>query len=503
MATAARAIGHHARMRFPDDVPTLTDGVVTLRAHAPVDAREWSSSAATRSAGSGPRCARPNLRETPSRSSGTSCRRAGPGGGGRSRSRRPTPTGRTVLRTVELRDEGAGRAEVAFGAHPWARGRGLMTRAVGLLLDWGFASRTWHGDLVGAPRQLAVAAARLAARVQLRRKVRSWLPNGESCRRLGRCPHRGDCGGRVPPGWEAPVVTGEASCSARTGARPPPPAGGRGRTRRSAACWPTSRPRSPSRPRATTWRAAPELAATGTGVGLTAADPSDDGALLVPRPLPGAPRPDAEVGYFAHPDARGRGLTPGGGGRVCRHAFVPVEDGGMGLRRLTAAHPREERRITPDRGGGGLPAGRTGALGRTQARRLAGRRVSYDLLPEELRRARPDVAAVQDRRQRQDRAARRWRARRPTQLGAVWPQPAAITSPPSQAPRALAMLSEAWLSAAPRVWASPATCISRICRLTTRTEPSAATSEDREPGEHADVGGHREQRQGGPMPRSR
>ena len=28
--------------------------------------------------------------------------------------------------TVELRDEGDRRAEIAYGAHPWARGRGLM-----------------------------------------------------------------------------------------------------------------------------------------------------------------------------------------------------------------------------------------------------------------------------------------------------------------------------------------------------------------------------------------
>ena len=32
------------------------------------------------------------------------------------------------------------------------------------------------------------------------------------------------------------------------------------------------------------------------------------------------------------------------------------------------------------------------------------------------------------------------------------------------------MLSEAWFIAAPMVWASPATCISRICRFTTSSE---------------------------------
>ena len=43
--------------------------------------------------------------------------------------------------TVSLRNEREGRAEVAFGAHPWARGRGVMVRALELLLAWGFEER--------------------------------------------------------------------------------------------------------------------------------------------------------------------------------------------------------------------------------------------------------------------------------------------------------------------------------------------------------------------------
>lgn len=40
--------------------------------------------------------------------------------------------------SLSLRDRGDRRAEVAFGAHHDVRGRGVMTTAVGLLLDWGF-----------------------------------------------------------------------------------------------------------------------------------------------------------------------------------------------------------------------------------------------------------------------------------------------------------------------------------------------------------------------------
>ncbi len=44
----------------------------------------------------------------------------------------------------------------------------------------------------------------------------------------------------------------------------------------------------------------------------------------------------AEVGYWAHPAARGRGVITQACRMLVRHAFIDTEDGGMGLRRLTA-----------------------------------------------------------------------------------------------------------------------------------------------------------------------
>ena len=41
--------------------------------------------------------------------------------------------------TISLRDEGPGRAEIAYGSHPDVRGTGAMLRALRLLVDWGFA----------------------------------------------------------------------------------------------------------------------------------------------------------------------------------------------------------------------------------------------------------------------------------------------------------------------------------------------------------------------------
>ena len=67
--------------------------------------------------------------------------------------------------TISLRNRGEGRAEIAYGSHPWVRGRGVMERALRLLLELGLrrsaTCETVH--LAGAPRQLGLAPARLAS----------------------------------------------------------------------------------------------------------------------------------------------------------------------------------------------------------------------------------------------------------------------------------------------------------------------------------------------------
>ncbi len=54
--------------------------------------------------------------------------------------------------TVDLRPEDGAWAELGFGLHPAARGRGVAARAVGAVLDWGFdalglAGVTWRADV--------------------------------------------------------------------------------------------------------------------------------------------------------------------------------------------------------------------------------------------------------------------------------------------------------------------------------------------------------------------
>jgi RimJ/RimL family protein N-acetyltransferase len=48
-----------------------------------------------------------------------------------------------------------------------------------------------------------------------------------------------------------------------------------------------------------------------------------------------------EIGYWAHPEARGRGLMTAAVALAIKQAFLPIADGGLGRRRLTlfAAEP--------------------------------------------------------------------------------------------------------------------------------------------------------------------
>ena len=128
--------------RFPDEVPVLTDGTVRLRAHCPQDAaaiveqctdpqsmrfttvprpygrrqarqfldlvgREWQTSSLTST-----RSWAIDLRQLPE---------PGPFAG-----------------SIDYRPTGAGTAEVGFGLHPKARGRGLTVRALDLVLGYAF-----------------------------------------------------------------------------------------------------------------------------------------------------------------------------------------------------------------------------------------------------------------------------------------------------------------------------------------------------------------------------
>ncbi|WP_336086555.1 GNAT family N-acetyltransferase [Nocardia sp. SSK8] len=124
---------------FPNDVPVRTDGVVTLRAHRPADLDAMVE-----------QCRDPEmLRYT-----------TVPSPYGRADAEEfltrvarawesDDPTAirtwaistehRDLCGTIDYRPDGSGSASLGFGLHPAARGAGLMSRAVALVLDYAFA----------------------------------------------------------------------------------------------------------------------------------------------------------------------------------------------------------------------------------------------------------------------------------------------------------------------------------------------------------------------------
>ena len=224
--------------------------------------------------------------------------------------------------SIDLHLEGDGLAEIGFGLHPEARGHSIMTAAVRLVCDYAF-------EVAGLQviRWRAVvgnwASRRVAANV-------GFVFDG-SVRRL--LAHRGELldgwiatltreDPRVPQPWLHPVeLLGrgirlrafrasdvdrivEACSDTRT------------------AHWLVSMPRPYQRHHAFAYlESLLELAARGIGVTWCMADPEDDRCLgsISLDGLNGYAR-RGEIGYWAHPDARGRGMVTEAVRLVTRHA---------------------------------------------------------------------------------------------------------------------------------------------------------------------------------------
>src|SRR3954447_23906803 len=79
---------------------------------------------------------------------------------------------------ITLRNEGDRRAEIAYGSHPWVRGKGHVEHALRMLLDWGFAEKdlatvTWLANVGNwASRR---GAGRLGFAFE--GTLRQWLPH--------------------------------------------------------------------------------------------------------------------------------------------------------------------------------------------------------------------------------------------------------------------------------------------------------------------------------------
>jgi [ribosomal protein S5]-alanine N-acetyltransferase len=232
-----------------------------------------------------------------------------------------------------------GRPTVGYTLAPSARGRGVATRALRTALSWAFEER-------GLPvMHWACDAGNLA----------SWRV-AHSCGFTfhGEVPSYGEHRGTLVDVWLASLKAGEPM-SPRTPWWPNPVIDGeRVRLRPvrdsdaprvvEACSDPRTRhflnqlPDPYTEADALAWiRTSHLLTATGAAVRWAVADPDDDrmlGNVSVFRLNEKLDPTGGEIGYWAHPDARGRGALTEAVGLVATYAFTPVAEGGLGRGRL-------------------------------------------------------------------------------------------------------------------------------------------------------------------------
>ena len=240
--------------------------------------------------------------------------------------------------TVSLRNHRVRRAEIAYGSHPWVRGRGVMERALRLLIEWGFAERGlecviwWANTGNWGSRKLAW---RLGFHME--GSVRRWIA------------HRGE----LRDGWvgtllstdlreptsawlDVPVIHGD-----RVSLRPLSSADTEriveGCADPETARWIGSMPQPYSAADAEHFLATlPEGLARASGVSWAMADPATDRLMGIVSLFEIRLGAEAQVGYWVHPAARGRGVATQAARLALRHAFISAEDGGLGLGRVRA-----------------------------------------------------------------------------------------------------------------------------------------------------------------------
>lgn len=364
-------------------VPTLTDGVVTLRAHSEDDLGAVHEQATDPLMVRWTRVPVPHTPEDAKRF----VREIMPGGW-----HTDQEWGFAIEAegrfggTVSLRNEGPGRAEIAYGAHPWIRGRGYVERALRLLLEWGFDARDLQ-TVIWWAEEGNWASRRTAWRLGFScdGTVRGWLPERDGLvdawvGALGRDDERAP---RTP--WlDVPRITG-ADVVLRAHAEHDVERALEACTDERTAYWLGGLPQPYTRAEAERYvRLRPEDMAAGTALHWAIADPDDDRLLGSVSILDLRGHSGPEIGYWAHPDARGRGVMTQAVRLAVRHAFVDVEDGGLGLakvRLVSAVDNTPSRRVAEATGFREVGTERLGTLCRDGRHDT----VVYDLVPADLR----------------------------------------------------------------------------------------------------------------------
>lgn len=326
-------------MRFPHDVPTLTDGAVTLRAHTADDVE-----------GVYEQCVDPVSQRwttvpvpyTRQHAADFVARRAAawqedrdwgfaieaPGGAGASR----------FAGTISIGPKGSAIGELAFGAHPGVRGKGVMSAAVKLILDWGFTrglhTVTWACNAGNYP---------------------SWRvawKNGFTFEGTSRATlsQRGE----ALDAWHGTLLASDPREPKTRWLHPARLSSERVVLRDVAESDGERYIEATTDPESMTWlgviplpRTVEEFrlmyrdrllsASMATALQWSIADAADDSYLgtLSLFGLSGLDYNSGEVGYRVHPDARGRGVMTTALRLMLGHAFAAESDGGLGLQRVS------------------------------------------------------------------------------------------------------------------------------------------------------------------------
>jgi ribosomal-protein-alanine N-acetyltransferase len=229
--------------------------------------------------------------------------------------------------------------EIGYALAPWARGRGHMARAVRLATRWAFTDaglpivhwRTQAGNL--ASWRVAHACG-----FTFHGEVPLSIPHrGALCDAWHASLRATDDGRPRTTWWPTPVLEDD-----RVRLRPATDTDVR---RIAAACsdprtryWLPDLPDPYTEDHARSFiRGAALEASLGQRLGWVVADPADDRLLArvsVFRLADPMNPTGGEIGYWTHPDARGRGVMGAAVQLVVAHAFTPVADGGLGRHRL-------------------------------------------------------------------------------------------------------------------------------------------------------------------------
>lgn len=286
--------------------------------------------------------------------------------------------------TISLRNDGDGRAEIAYGAHPWIRGTGVMERALRLLIDWGFESKelqtiVWWANVGNwASRKTAW---RLGFAFE--GTVRSWLPQRGELRDawVGTLLRDDD---RKPKGtWlKTPVLSG-ATVTLRPLRDTDVPRIVEACADARSAEWLGRMPAPYASTDAIGWlEANTEGSATGNKITWAVVDPRSDELVGAINLFDLVPEQEGEVGYWTHPDARGHGVMTAACGLVLRHGF---EDLGLRIISAIAAVDNTASRRVIEQCGFTMWGIQRGG---TQVRRGYVDAARYDVLAEEWRNSR-------------------------------------------------------------------------------------------------------------------